>query len=177
MFSSAWKEQISLQIKQLELQITDLKKNETEIRSQNQRLFQLLKNVGRKLALRLPVSLESLEKGLLHDLIFPDEVDAWRASTGQGLVIDLRAASEFQKNSVPGSVNIPFDQLISKLEHLARETPLLIICENGIKSASMCEQLSAKGFGYLYVLKGGIALYRGQQMVDKEIAAQPELMV
>lgn len=170
MFNSGWKEQILISIKQLELQITDLKKSESDLRSQNSRLFQMMKNMGRKLALRLPVSLESLEKGLTYDLIFPDELDVWRKAAPQGTIIDLRSAHDFQKAAIPGSVNIPFDQIAQRIDTISKDAPVLIVCENGIKSVTCSELLAAKSFSYLYVLKGGIALYRGRSADDAKAA-------
>ncbi len=166
MFNSAWKEQVLISIKQLELQISDLKKSESELRSQNSRLFQIMKNMGRKLALRLPVSLESLEKGLLYDLIFPDELDVWKKAAPHGAIVDLRSMHDFQKSSIPGSINIPFDQIAHRMDTLSKDSPILIVCENGIKSVTCSELLASKGFAYLYVLKGGIALYRGRSADD-----------
>lgn len=162
MFNSAWKEQVLISIKQLELQIADLKKSEADLRFQNNRLFQIMKNMGRKLALRLPVSLESLEKGLTYDLIFPDEIDIWKSASSNSVILDLRTPTDFQNGSIPGAINIPFDQIAQRIDTLSKDIPLLVVCDNGIKSVTCCEFLANKGFAYLYVLKGGISLYRGR---------------
>lgn len=170
--SNRWKRECLQRIQHLEAELADLKKTESEIRSQNHRLLQILRNMGRKLVHRLPLSMESLEKGLGYDLIFGDEIEAWRNAVPKGLLLDLRPYHEYAKGCIPGSYNIPFDQLSTRLESLAKERPILLICENGIRSVAAFEALSSKAYSYLYVLKGGMSLYRGpvQSLESKEEA-------
>ncbi len=158
--NSEFKKQVLAAIKQLEAQISDLKKSEVELKSQNARLNQLVKNLGRKLAIRLPISLESLDKSLTYDLIFPDEIDAWKKAAPHGLVMDIRPAQEFAKGAVSGAMSLPLDQLAMNLENIPKETPILMICDSGTKSVSACEMLTQKGYHFTYVLKGGMTLLR-----------------
>lgn len=159
-------------LKQLEGQIGDLKKSEMELRSQNQKLNQILKNLGRKLIVRLPISLESLEKSLTYDLIFPDEIESWKRVATNGLVVDVRPAHEYARGAISGSMNIPFDQLVMKLETLTKDQPLLVVCENGIKSVSACEILNTKGYPFTYVLKGGMSMLRSEESARAAAAAE-----
>lgn len=158
--NTEWKKEVAAAIKNLELQIADVKKAETEVRAQNAKLQMMLKNLGRKIVMRMPLSLESLEKGLVYDLIFPVEIEAWRKATNQGQIIDIRPAHEFAKGSISGALSIPLDQLSTKLESLEKDRALLIVCDNGIRSVAATELLSSKGFPFVYVLKGGMALLR-----------------
>jgi rhodanese-related sulfurtransferase len=105
--------------------------------------------------------MESLEKGLSYDLIFPEEIETWQRSVRDGLLVDVRPSTEFYRGRIPQGYSIPFDQLSTRVESLPREQPLLIICENGVKSVSACEILHSKGFMFLYLLKGGMGLYQG----------------
>ncbi|MDB5037728.1 MAG: phage shock protein [Bacteriovoracaceae bacterium] len=164
-----WKNEIIESVRQLELQVNDLKKNDLELKAQNVRLLQIIKNIGRKLVSRLPISLESLDKGLNYDLIFPEEVETWRVSVEGGVLLDTRASHEFTKASIPGAYNIPFDQLAARSESLLKDRPILLVCENGIKSVAACELLSGKGYFFLYVLKGGMSLYRGQIVREADV--------
>jgi rhodanese-related sulfurtransferase len=162
MFASTdWKNQITKTIQQLELQVQDLKRNESELKSQNARLAMTLKSFARKMVSRMPISIESLEKGLMYDLIFSDEIEAWRQATRDGILLDIRVAHEYAKNSIPGSLNIPFDQINLRIENLAKDQAVLLVCDNGVKSVTASEQLAAKGFNFLYVLKGGMSLFQG----------------
>ncbi len=160
--NSEWKKRVATSLRELESQIADLKRGEGELRSQNAKLSFMLKNLGRKIVARLPISLESLDKGLVYDLIFAEEIPAWSQATQQGYILDLRPAHETLKLMIPGAVNIPFEQLALRLDSIPKDHPLLLVCENGIKSVSASELLSSKGYMFLYVLKGGMALYREQ---------------
>jgi rhodanese-related sulfurtransferase len=166
--NSAWKSEMAARLQELELQISDLKKSDSELKSQNHRLLQMLKNIGRKMVSRLPISIESLEKGLAYDLIFPEEVATWKTSVTGGVVLDLRPAYEYVKGAIPGTYNIPLEQLSSRFETLARDLPILLVCENGIKSVAAFELLNSKAYQFLYVLKGGMSLYEGPLQNSEE---------
>lgn len=148
-------------LQQLELQVQDLKRNENELKAQNARLTMILKNFARKMVSRLPISMESLEKGLMYDLIFNDEIEAWKQSTRGGIVVDIRSGHEYAKNAIPGTLNIPFDQIHLRIESLSKDQAILLVCDNGVKSVTASELLASKGFNFLYVLKGGMSLYQG----------------
>ena len=150
MFSSGWKEQVLDNIRDLENQVGEIRKTDNELKAQVARLQSQLRNLGKKLALRMPVSIESLEKGLPYDLLFADEIDLWLQAS-KGLIIDLRSALDFQSGTIPGAINYSFDSLAQKAETLSRETPILLVCDNGIKSVAASELLMTKGFSYLYV--------------------------
>ncbi len=159
--SKQWKKRVEEKILQLEAVVQDLKKTEVELKLQNQRLVHIVKNLGRKLVMRFPISVESLEKGLSYDLIFSDEINAWQKVATHGTILDLRSRVEYLKGSVPGARNLPVDELSLRLESLSKDQPILLICENGIRSVSVSELLYSKGYPYLYVLKGGMNLYHG----------------
>ncbi len=167
MFGNAeFKKKVFGAIKQLEGQMQDLRKSEMDLRAQNSKLNQIVKNLGRKLVVRLPISLESLEKGLTYDLIFGDEIEAWKAASRNGVVLDVRPAHEFARGSVIGAINIPLDQLVLRLDSLRKDQAILVVCDNGIKSVSACELLNSKGYPFTYVLKGGYSLLKGDSTAN-----------
>lgn len=159
-------------IQGLEQEIADLRRADQDLRSQNNRLFLIVKNLGRKLVNRLPISLESLEKGLDYDLIFSEEVDAWRSAISNGMVLDLRSREDFSRGAILGAVNISLDQISEGAQTISVDRPILLVCENGIKSVAACEILNAKGFQFLYVLKGGMSLYRGELLPVESVIGQ-----
>lgn len=161
---SQWKREVTQSINELRQKVSELERSNSELRALNQRLNQSLKNVARKIVMRLPMSMESLEKGLMYDLIFPEELESWVKMTQNGLIVDLRSAEDFQKESIPGAVNVPFEMLSQKIDRFSKYQPLLFVCDNGIKSVSACEIFSNKAFPFLYVLKGGMAHYVGRTM-------------
>ncbi|MBN8554529.1 MAG: rhodanese-like domain-containing protein [Deltaproteobacteria bacterium] len=160
MFStSRFKEEVAERLSHLEIQVAEIKKTESELKLQNAKLSLIVRNLARKLVTRLPISLESLEKGLHYDLIFSEEVETWKRATRDGIILDLRPQPEYVKNGISGAMNIPLDQLALRSESLLKDQAILLVCENGIKSVSASEILASKGFMFIYVLKGGMSMH------------------
>jgi rhodanese-related sulfurtransferase len=77
-------------------------------------------------------------------------------------VIDVRNADEYATGHLPESQNIPLDQLetrASEIDHL-KDTPLIVVCQTGARSAGACKQLEKLGFGKVGNLAGGIGGWR-----------------
>lgn len=70
-------------------------------------------------------------------------------------IIDVRTPGEFKTGKVDGSINIPLDKLndaaIKKIKKL--NTPILLCCASGMRSASATAILKSKGVEN--VLNGG----------------------
>jgi rhodanese-related sulfurtransferase len=68
--------------------------------------------------------------------------------------IDVRSATEFAAGHIPGAINIPMDEIESRLGDLRPGQPTLLVCQAG-KRASMTHALLAGRVDDLYVLSGG----------------------
>lgn len=65
-------------------------------------------------------------------------------------VIDVRSPSEFSSGHYASAVNIPVDKLENKLKGLGpRETPIIVYCASGMRSASAQRILEAAGFSHV----------------------------
>lgn len=159
---SNWKKEVESSIRELREELADVKRQNNDLRASCSKLSRSFKTVTRKLVLRLPLSLESLQKDLNYDLIFPEELEAWLQMAKEGVMIDLRSQSDFENGSLPGAVNIPHDQLAKMSDRFPQHQAFLLICENGVKSVSASETLEQKGFPFVYVLKGGMNYYQGR---------------
>lgn len=171
---SNFKLEVSRKISELTARIEDLERSEAELKSQHKRLQDLFTTTTKKLVMRLPISIESLEKSLSYDLIFAEELESWMSIAQDGALIDLRPADEFRKAHIPQSINIPMDQLASKAEELSPHRAYLLICENGIRSVSATEILMSKGCRFLYVLKGGMSHYPYETVSEEAEAVSVE---
>ncbi|PIB38831.1 HesA/MoeB/ThiF family protein [Maribacter sp. 4G9] len=49
-------------------------------------------------------------------------------------LLDVRTEQEFQRNHIKGAKNIPLDTLENRVGELARENPIYVICQSGIRS-------------------------------------------
>lgn len=76
----------------------------------------------------------------------------------KAVIIDVREDNEWQEQHIPGAIHIPIAQLNSKLNVLEeyKNTPVIMQCKSGRRSAQAAVQLKAAGFKNIYNLDGGI---------------------
>ena len=61
-------------------------------------------------------------------------------------VIDVRTPQEFNGANAPGSLNIPLNEIVDRLEELkAMEQPLILCCRSGNRSGQAAYYLSQQG--------------------------------
>ena len=80
---------------------------------------------------------------------------------GGALVVDLSAIADFEKGHVPGSRNVipsQFDPQ-GKLLAGAKQSPVVLVCRNGMASADAAKKLKKAGFEQVHWLDGGIAAW------------------
>jgi rhodanese-related sulfurtransferase len=70
------------------------------------------------------------------------------------LLVDVRSASEFASGHIPGAVNIPMDQIESRLDDLDRNLPIVLVCQTGTR-ARMTAGLLEPCQRQIAVLDGG----------------------
>ncbi len=74
-------------------------------------------------------------------------------------VLDVRGAAEYEAGHLPGVRNIPVGYLTEHLDELPRETPLVLHCQGGARSAIAASVLRARGFANVINMTGGIAAW------------------
>ena len=77
-----------------------------------------------------------------------------RSRRADSQLIDVRSPSEFAAAHIPGAVNIPMDQIESRLDDLATAKPIVLICQLG-KRARMTAGLLEPCHLQVSVLDGG----------------------
>ncbi len=73
--------------------------------------------------------------------------------------IDIRSSAEFLAFNLPGSINIPFDELLAPQwqGYLNQDTKTNILYSNGDYTSNMaCALLNSKGYDNIITLKGGL---------------------
>jgi len=68
-------------------------------------------------------------------------------------LVDVRTAEEFKQGSVPNAVNIPLDQVESRLVEFHGKDNIVVFCRSGNRSGHAKNILDAKG--YKNVQNGG----------------------
>lgn len=69
------------------------------------------------------------------------------------VVVDVRMPSEFERDAVPGAINVPVDQLGRQRHALDPTRPVVVYCASGARSAMATRRLRDAGF--LHVVDAG----------------------
>jgi rhodanese-related sulfurtransferase len=77
----------------------------------------------------------------------------------QGLLIDVRSASEFATGHIPGAIHIPLEQVESRVDDLGSNLPIVMICKSG-QRARMAAALLRPCRPQAKVLQGGTDAWR-----------------
>lgn len=75
-------------------------------------------------------------------------------------IIDLRAPSEFKKECIARSVNIPADRIHYELDKLDKTKPILLVDEDGKRARMASPLLRGVGCKQVYILQGGLNAWR-----------------
>lgn len=65
-------------------------------------------------------------------------------------IVDVRTRAEYGAGHIPGSINIPLNELSNAESLLDRNSPVIICCASGIRSASATSVLLSRGFTKVY---------------------------
>jgi hydroxyacylglutathione hydrolase len=82
-------------------------------------------------------------------------------------ILDVRNEKEAKGNSFEGSVNIPLNMLLNKIDSLDKNKPVLVHCAGGYRSMMAASLLKRYGFQCVYNLKGGINACK-ELMIEKK---------
>jgi rhodanese-related sulfurtransferase len=90
------------------------------------------------------------------------ELDAWRKGGRDVAVLDVREGWEVATVSLPGTVNIPMQQIPQRVTELPRDKPLVVMCHHGGRSRQVTGWLRQNGFTQATNLAGGIHAWAEQ---------------
>ena len=64
----------------------------------------------------------------------------------RGTIVDVRTPGEFQGGNVPGSINIPLQEIDKRMDEIkSLKAPLVLCCASGGRSGQAFGYLSQKG--------------------------------
>lgn len=87
-------------------------------------------------------------------------------------LLDVRTGGEFASIHIPGSCNVPLDELSGHAARLAAvDSPMILVCQTGGRAVTAQEQLAKVGKTDLRVLEGGIGSWL---VAEGEVVRGPE---
>jgi phage shock protein E len=94
--------------------------------------------------------------GSVVRLITPAEAKAMLESLPNALLLDVRTAEEYAEGHISGSQLLPYDEIKSRASELPvdRNTPIIVYCRSGNRSAIAARTLAELGFNNIYDLGG-----------------------
>lgn len=89
------------------------------------------------------------------------EFNERRASVPNLQVIDVRMPSETELGFVSGASLLPLSQLITQLDNLRKDQPIVVYCESGVRSSIAASALKSEGFRDVSDVIGGYGALKG----------------
>jgi rhodanese-related sulfurtransferase len=82
------------------------------------------------------------------------------------VVLDIRAAAQFEKGHVLDARNIPLADMDTRAASLERfkESPVVVYCDTGMSSQKAAEKLRGLGFTRVFNLRGGLGAWRQENL-------------
>lgn len=74
-------------------------------------------------------------------------------------IVDVRSEYEFMTLSIPGSINIPLNEISEKAHILDKRKEIILVCGIGLRSYQAYTRLKALGFKNIKILDGGLKAY------------------
>lgn len=81
------------------------------------------------------------------------------------VIVDIRDAVSFEYGHIPGSINIPQNEVVERVKKFNEKKELYICCKSGILSEEVAEELNNAGFK-AYNLKGGYLAWLKAHIYD-----------
>ena len=87
----------------------------------------------------------------------------WRniltADLTKDFLLDVRTAHEYDLNHIDGAVNVPVDELRSRLSEIPADKRIIVYCAVGLRGYLACRILMQNGFTNVCNLSGGMKTY------------------
>lgn len=87
-------------------------------------------------------------------------------SRESAVVVDVGDKEAFKQGHIAQAINLPLEQFKDKLARLNKHKskPIIVACENGSRSAKAAAILRSNEFSQLYILEGGLAAWRKENL-------------
>jgi glyoxylase-like metal-dependent hydrolase (beta-lactamase superfamily II) len=91
--------------------------------------------------------------------VAPAELQALRAHTPGLVLLDVRTRLEFQSEHIEGALNVPMEELDTRLDQITEQADVVVVCRTGVRATIAAESLGRAGC-QARVLEGGMVAWR-----------------
>jgi rhodanese-related sulfurtransferase len=93
-----------------------------------------------------------------NTLINPATLRSILEQSPDSLVVDVRTPSEYRSGHIPGSINLPLDQVDAHLTRIVNDAggKMVLVCQGGGRATQACEKLTGAGLTDVEILEGGM---------------------
>ncbi|MCY7389124.1 MAG: rhodanese-like domain-containing protein, partial [Burkholderiales bacterium] len=83
-------------------------------------------------------------------------------NSGNALVLDIRATTEFGGGRIPKSKNIPLAEIDKRIDEIAKfkDKPVVVTCGTTTRAGAAMRVLKQHGFADVYQLQGGFGAWQ-----------------
>jgi len=75
-------------------------------------------------------------------------------------LVDVRQPGEWQAGHAKAAVHIPLGDISARMQEIAQDKPVVVICASGNRSAMAATKLAQSGFSNVYNFSGGMAAWK-----------------
>ena len=95
-----------------------------------------------------------------------DPAGATRAMNNDARVIDVRSDAEFAKQHIKGAKQVPMSSAVERAKELGykKDDTIVVYCNTGNTSSSVCRKLRKEGYSNVMNLKGGIVAWQDAKL-------------
>lgn len=94
--------------------------------------------------------------------------DVYEADRNKVTILDMRSPEEYASGYIPGAINIPVDEIRSRMNEVPRNKPVYTYCHSGMRGYLSQQILLQNGFKEVYNLSGGYTTYMYATADEKE---------
>ncbi|MGL4293632.1 MAG: DsrE/DsrF/DrsH-like family protein, partial [Bacteroidales bacterium] len=92
------------------------------------------------------------------------------------ILIDVRTVDEYELGNIPGSVNIPLDEMRKRFLEIPKNKEVIVYCAIGLRGYLAARILMQQGFTHVRNLSGGYKTYKAAlaPIVNQKISSKSE---
>lgn len=109
--------------------------------------------------------------------ISPEAVEELCESANPPRIVDIRRPAAFRRGHIPGSQNIPFDQLPAEIETLENADHIVTVCPHGqasVQAARLIASYEGTQTARIESMHGGLTEWDGELEAESPPEEGPE---